>query len=84
MFLPNLRKDPPSAIGPSRSPLSSSPPTPLPSALASPLSLLDSPLGLKQEGWTPARPLYGLEQGAQERPGGLGILWWVGTTVFLL
>ena len=71
-------------MGPSRSPLSSSPPTPLPSALALPLTLLDSPLGLKQEGWTPAGSLHGLEQGAQERPRGLSILCWVGAAVFLL
>ena len=48
------------------------------------LTLLDSPLGLKQEGWTPARSLHGLEQGAQERPRGLSILCWVGAAVFLL
>lgn len=42
------------------------------------------PLGLKQEGWAPVRSLHGLEQGAQERPRGLSILRWAGSSVFLL
>lgn len=84
MFLPNLRRDPSSAVGPSSAPLPCCPPAPLTLALALPMSLLDSPLGLKQEGWTPAGSLHGLEQGAQECPGGLGILQWASATVFLL
>lgn len=49
-----------------------------------PVSLSDSPLGLKREGWAPASSLHGLEQGAQERPRGLGALWRAGSDVFLL